>query len=198
MAALCASAALGFGIAAPPETIMLHPQHKPVPERMVYRALVHDIAQLERIADRLDEKQPGKGDAVRAYYGKKMGLSAGGSATLRQFAKSCDSAVLEQDRKALHAVAQIHAKHPDGRLAKGEQPPAITPELKQFQAERDRVLAGCMASLQTSLSGADSRNLRQHIKSQFSRHLSNLAPNHSQPGSALKTLSTTEPQGAGR
>ncbi len=178
-AAVLGAVSIAFG--AEP-AFVLQRQHKPVPAHLVYRALFHHMAGLQRIADSLDAREPGKGQNVRTYYRTQIGLSAEAAGTLQRVAVACDDAVAQQDRKALAVVERSHAKHPGGKLAPGETPPGVPGELLQLQQERDRILRGCIARVRSSMASKDHRLLDEYVTKRFARRLTNLTLRSAGPG----------------
>ncbi len=88
----------------------------------------------------------------------EYGLNAAQAERLKQIALSSVAEVKLQDSRAREIIAQVRGKHPNGRLAPGEKPPAVPPELVAAQEARNRMILRARSELQASL-GDNSFNL---------------------------------------
>ncbi len=88
--------------------------------------------------------------SLASTFGHFAKTTNGENATLLTEAKNWKAEVDPVDTQAHQLIDSIHAKTPGGRLAPGEQPPAIPPELATLQAKRDGITLRHVQRLRTA------------------------------------------------
>jgi hypothetical protein len=117
-----------------------NPQGAPeIPQFAVYRELFrHFVFLKEKAAEK--EKRGEDGSAFRGFYKRKAGLDEKQVAALDLIASETDDAVTKLDERAKKITDKIRAKYPEGKLPRGQQPPAFPEELKAMQKQRNETI----------------------------------------------------------
>lgn len=115
------------------------PEVADVPEEVVYGQVFRHLKELRKKAD--DEDRQGRDGAhFRKLYKEMAKLEDRQAALLDEVAAEANSDIEKLDKRALKIIGELRAKHPEGKLAVGEQPPAPPAELFELSAKRrDRI-----------------------------------------------------------
>jgi hypothetical protein len=116
---------------------------------------------------------------LRTYYQKQVGLSAPEAAIVKQIAAANVAAVKQLDDRAQQIIRETRARHPNGRLAKGESPPSPPQELAQLEQQRDNVTNTHIENLKAALSTSVFKQLDDYLQTRFARNFSAVSPNGS-------------------
>lgn len=115
------------------------PEAADVPEHVVYGQVFRHIKELHRKADE-EERQGRDGARFRRLYKEMAKLDDRQAALLDEIAARTNGEIEKLDRRAMKIIGDLRAKHPEGKLAPGEQPPAPPAELAELSAaRRDRI-----------------------------------------------------------
>lgn len=106
-----------------------------VPEYVVYGQVFRHIKELHRKADE-EERQGRDGAQFRGLYRRMAKLDERQAALLDQVAADANRDLAKLNARAMQIIGEVRAKHPDGKLAPGEQPPAPPAELAELSARR--------------------------------------------------------------
>ncbi|HLL72498.1 MAG TPA: hypothetical protein VK363_13735 [Pyrinomonadaceae bacterium] len=115
------------------------PESEEVPEHVVYGQVFRHLKELhEKAAD--EERQGRNGAHLRKLYKEMAKLDDHQAAQLDAVAAEANSDIEKLDKRALKIIGELRARHPEGKLAAGEQPPAPPAELYELSAKRrDRI-----------------------------------------------------------
>ena len=106
-----------------------------IPQYVVYSQVFRHIKELNRKAD--EEDRLGRdGKHFRGLYKQMAKLDDLQSSLLDQIATETNDAIDKLNVRAMQIIKEIRAKHPDGKLAPGELPPAPPAELGELSAKR--------------------------------------------------------------
>jgi len=115
------------------------PKAENVPEHVVYGQIFRHLKELHKKAD--DEERQGRDGAhLRKLYKEMAKLSERQATLLDAVALEANGEVEKLNRRAMKLIGELRAKHPEGKLTPGEQPPAPPAELAELSAKRrDRI-----------------------------------------------------------
>ncbi len=88
--------------------------------------------------------------SLASTFAHVAGTTNGENAVLLAEARSWKAEVDPVDTQAHQIIDNIHARTPGGRLAPGQQPPAVPPELTALQARRDSITLRHVQRLRTA------------------------------------------------
>ena len=110
-----------------------------IPEHVVYGQVFRHLKELRKKAD--EEARHGRDAAhLRKLYKEMAKLDEHQAAQLDAVAAEANSDIEKLDKRAMKIIGELRAKHPEGKLAVGEQPPAPPAELAELSAKRrDRI-----------------------------------------------------------
>ena len=113
-----------------------------VPQYVIYSQAFRHIKELNKKAD--DEQRQGRdGEHFRKLYKTMANLDEVQASELDQIAAETNAEIEKLNKRAMQIIAEIRAKHPDGKLAQGEMPPTPPAELAELTAKRrDLILQG--------------------------------------------------------
>lgn len=115
------------------------PEAADVPEHIVYGQVFRHIKELHRKAAE-EERQGRDGARFRRLYKEMAKLDDRQAALLDEIAARTNGEIEKLDRQAMKIIGDLRAKHPEGKLAPGEQPPTPPAELAELSAaRRDRI-----------------------------------------------------------
>jgi hypothetical protein len=115
------------------------PESEEIPEYVVYGQIFRHLKELHKKAD--DEERQGRDGAhLRKLYKEMAKLDENQAAQLDAVAADANRDIEKLDKRALKIIGELRARHPAGKLAPGEQPPAPPAELAELSAKRrDRI-----------------------------------------------------------
>ena len=87
-----------------------------------------------------EERQGRNGEQFRKLYKQMARLNDVQTSQLDQIAAETNDAIEKLNVRAMQIIKEVRAKHPDGKLAQGELPPAPPAELGQLSAQRRDVI----------------------------------------------------------
>lgn len=109
------------------------------PEHVVYGQMFRHIKELHKKADE-EERQGRDGAHFRKLYKQMATLDDRQAALLDQIATETNVEIEKLNKRAMKIIGDLRAKHPEGKLAPGEQPPVPPAELAELSAaRRDRL-----------------------------------------------------------
>jgi hypothetical protein len=115
------------------------PEAADVPEHIAYGQMLRHIKELHKKADE-EERQGRDGAHFRNLYKQMAKLDDHQAALLDGIVAEANGEIEKLNRRAMKIIGDLRAKHPEGRLAPGEQPPAPPAELAELSAaRRDRI-----------------------------------------------------------
>lgn len=115
------------------------PEAADVPEYVAYGQVFRHIKELHRKADE-EERQGRDGAHFRKLYKQMAKLDDRQAALLDEVAAEANAEVEKLNQQAMKIIGELRARHPDGKLTPGEQPPAPPAELAELSAKRrDRI-----------------------------------------------------------
>lgn len=115
------------------------PEAADVPEHIAYGQVFRHLKELHRKADE-EDRQGRDGARFRRLYKEMAKLDDRQAALLDEIAARTNGEIEKLDRRAMKIIGDLRAKHPEGKLAPGEQPPAPPAELAELSAaRRDRI-----------------------------------------------------------
>jgi hypothetical protein len=140
------------------------PQAAPeIPQYAVYRELFrHFVFLKEKAAEK--EKRGEDGSAFRGFYKRKARLDEKQMAALDLIAGETDDAVTKLDQKAKKITDKIRAQYPDGKLPRGQQPPAFPEELKAMQKQRNETILRGRDRLREALGEQEFRRFDEYVQ----------------------------------
>jgi hypothetical protein len=107
--------------------------------------------------------------SLARFFTQRVGLNAQENAVLLREAQQWKQEADPVDAQAHALIDSIHAKTPGGKLAPGQQPPQVPPELIKLQQQKDAITLRHVADLQTKLGperfAALDRGIRQQVRS---------------------------------
>jgi len=110
-----------------------------IPQYVIYSQVFRHIKELDKKAD--DEERQGRnGEQFRKLYKQMASLNDLQTSQLDQIAAETNDAIEKLNVRAMQIIKEVRAKHPDGKLAQGELPPAPPAELGQLSAQRRDVI----------------------------------------------------------
>lgn len=116
------------------------PEDQVVPQHVVYGQMFRHIKELKRNADQ-EDRQGKDGSHFRTLYKRMAKLEDHQAAVLDQIAAETQAEVEKLNERAKKIIDEHRARHPEGKLAQGELPPAPPAELKLLaDARRDLIL----------------------------------------------------------
>jgi len=118
------------------------PESAEVPEHVLYGQVFRHVKELHRKASE-EERQGRDGAQFRRLYRSMARLDDRQASLLDQIAAETNGEIEKLNARAVRIISEVRAKHPDGKLAPGEQPPAPPAELSELSAQRrDLILRG--------------------------------------------------------
>lgn len=115
------------------------PEAADVPEHVAYGQMLRHIKELHKKADE-EERQGRDGAHFRNLYKQMAKLDDRQATLLDGIVAEANGEIEKLNRRAMKIIGDLRAKHPEGRLAPGEQPPAPPAELAELSAaRRDRI-----------------------------------------------------------
>lgn len=118
------------------------PESAEAPEHVVYGQVFRHVKELHRKASE-EERQGRDGAQFRGLYRRMARLDDRQASLLDQIAAETNGEVEKLNARAVRIISEVRAKHPDGKLAPGEQPPAPPAELAELSTRRrDLILQG--------------------------------------------------------
>jgi hypothetical protein len=124
------------------------PQDQTVPEYVVYGQLFRHIKELKKKADE-EDRQGKDGTHFRTLYKRLAKLEEHQASLLDQIAAETDAEIEKLNKKAKKIIDEHRARHPEGKLAQGELPPAPPAELKTLSDERRNLILQSRERLRT-------------------------------------------------
>lgn len=110
-----------------------------VPPHIVYGHVFRHLKELNERANE-EERRGRSGAHLRTLYRRMARLDDQRASILDRIVAETNAEVERVDRRAIRIIRQIRARHPDGRLAAGEQLPTPPAELRQLSEERNNLI----------------------------------------------------------
>ncbi len=134
-----------------------------IPDTVTYRQLFRHVDFVKQKA--AEKEQKGEdGSSLRAFYKRQAKLSDKQARDLDEIAAECNAAVEKLDKKAKKLVDDFRAKHPGGKLAEGEVPPAPPAELGLLQEERNNTIMQAREKLRASFGEQEFQRFSEYVK----------------------------------
>jgi hypothetical protein len=131
------------------------PQTSPqIDNDLIYWHILRHVALLNKKADEV-ERQGAAGGQYRSYYKSAAHLNDETADKLTRVALDTFSQMQALEARAKVIIDDIRANNPGGNLKNGEKPPAPNEELKQMQAEREKLIAQSVRRLREDLGYRD-------------------------------------------
>ena len=112
---------------------------------------------------------PRTDSSLARFFTQRVGLNAQENAVLLREAQQWKQEADPVDSQAHALIDSIHAKTPGGKLAPGQQPPQVPPELIKLQLQKDAITLRHVTDLQTKLGperfAAFDHGIRQQVRS---------------------------------
>jgi hypothetical protein len=142
-------------------------QSQDVPQYVIYSQVFRHIKELNRKADE-EESQGRNGENFRKLYKQMANLDEVQASQLDQIAKETTDEIEKLNVRAKQIIAEIRAKHPDGKLAQGELPPTPPAELGELSAKRRDVILQARERIRSVFGDNEfqkfDRFLQEHMK----------------------------------
>jgi hypothetical protein len=111
------------------------PRDENIPQDVIYDQMFRHIKELNKKAD--EEDGQGKdGSHFRTLYKRMAKLEEHQAKLLDKISADVDREVEKLNKRALKVIKDHRARHPEGKLAQGELPPAPPEELKLLSDKR--------------------------------------------------------------
>jgi hypothetical protein len=133
------------------------------PEHVVYRSFFHHLMALKDRATEI-ERTGGNGSGFRAYYENKVKLNTEQGRALDQIAADCEREVAVLDAKAKIIITAFRASALAKNSVTSGTLPALPPELKTMQQQRDMIILRARQKLRTALGEEAFQQLDGFIK----------------------------------
>lgn len=138
-------------------------QVQEVPEHVPYIFLFHQLASLKQQADEADRQ--GKNDSsLRSLFKNQAALNDEQASALDTIAFDCVREVAQQDAKAKVIIDAFKARHPGGKLQRGETLPPPPAELTAMQEERNAIILRARDRLHTALGEQEFNRFEEFVK----------------------------------
>jgi hypothetical protein len=134
-----------------------------IPDTVTYRQLFRHVDFVKQKAQEKEQKGE-DGSSLRAFYKRQAKLSDKQARDLDEIAAECNAAVEKLDKKAKKLVDDFRAKHPGGKLAEGEVPPAPPAELGLLQEERNNTIMQAREKLRASFGEQEFQRFSEYVK----------------------------------
>jgi hypothetical protein len=126
------------------------PQDKTVPVHIVYDQMFRHIKELNKKADE-EDRQGKDGGHFRTLYKRLAKLQDHEAQALDKIARDVDRELEPINKKAIELIRALRERHPGGKLAQGELPPAPPAELQGLSEQRRQVILQARESLRGSI-----------------------------------------------
>lgn len=111
------------------------PEGEELPEHIVYGQIFRHLKELHRKAE--EEERQGRDAAhLRNLYKQMAKLDDRQAALLDDIAAETNREIEKLNKRAREIIGELRARHPEGKLAQGELPPAPPAELAELSAAR--------------------------------------------------------------
>lgn len=139
------------------------PAAEDVPEDIVYGQVFRHLKELRRKAD--DEERQGRaGVRFRQLYRQMAKLNDRQAMLLDEVAADTDREIEKLNRRAIDIIREVRAKHPEGKLATDERPPAPPAELAQLSAARRDLLMQARERLRSVFGEEEFRRFNRFVQ----------------------------------
>lgn len=138
-------------------------QAEGIPTHVIYGLLFREVAAFKEKAAEL-ERQGQDATALRVYHRDKARLSAQQGDALEQVAAECQRAVTGLDIAAKKIVDAERARHPFGRLRRGEVLPAPPAALSRLEQQRTDTILQARARLHDAFGDEEFERLEDFLK----------------------------------
>jgi hypothetical protein len=139
------------------------PQDQTVPQDVVYDQMFRHLKELNKKAD--EEDSQGKdGSHFRTLYKRLAKLEEHQAQVLDNISADVDREVAKLNKRALKIIGDLRARHPEGKLAKGELPPAPPAELQLLSNERRNLILQARERLHAALGEEAFQKLDQFVQ----------------------------------
>jgi hypothetical protein len=166
-----AAPCLALFLASPLLAQTTTPQSGPVtpPDRVLYFILFDNITKQDQTATQ--QTAAGKnGDVTRNYYATTIGLSAPDFQILHDTALTCRASVAVQDAAAKVVIQSFRASAAAAHAAHAPLPP-VPDQLVTMQEQRNTMVLGCAAQLQSAMTPAGYQKLSQFLHQSLASHV---------------------------
>jgi hypothetical protein len=125
------------------------PQDQTVPQDVIYDQMFRHLKELKKKADE-EDRQGKDGSHFRTLYKRLAKLEEHQAKMLDQIADEVAREVEKLNKQAMKIINELRARHPEGKLAPGELPPAPPAELKRLSDERRNLNLNARARLRAA------------------------------------------------
>lgn len=157
------------------------PADQEVPQHVVYGQMFRHIKELHKKADE-EERQGRDGAHLRKLYKEMARLDESQAALLDEAATETNREIEKLNRRAMKIISEIRAKHPDGKLAPGEQPPAPPAELAQLSKARRDLITAARERLRATFGEDEFNRFDEFVQQRVKSGIRRLGNSAAQPG----------------
>jgi hypothetical protein len=155
-------------------------QDRPVPKHIVYGIFFREVAAFKKKAQ---EKESHGQDAsfLRNFHKNKLKLNDRQAQALDRIVEEANRETERLDKQAKKIIDDARARHPEGKLNKGEALPAPPAELKDLQQERDKLVLDAREKLRAALGGAEFQLLDDFLQQDVTNKMKPVQPAPGRP-----------------
>lgn len=148
-----------------------NPQGAPeIPQHVVYRELFrHFVFLKEKAAEK--EQGGADGSSLRGFYKRKARLDEKQAEALDRIATETDDAVMKLDERGKKITDKIRAQYPEGKLARGQQPPPFPEELKAMQKQRNELILRGRERLREALGAQEFQRFDGYVQQEVASRM---------------------------
>ena len=154
-----------------------------IPQYVVYSQVFRHIKELHKKAD--DEERQGRnGEQFRKLYQHMASLDDVQTSQLDQIATETNDEIEKLNVRAMQIIKEVRAKHPDGKLAQGELPPAPPAELGELSAKRRDVILQARERIRSVFGEGEFRRFDKFLQERMKPAVRRLGNAGTQPAGA--------------
>lgn len=139
------------------------PESPEIPQDVVYGQVFRHIKELLKKADD-EERQGREGAHFRTLYKRMAKLNEQQSKLLDDVASETNAEIEKLNRRANHIIEKLRAQHPDGKLARGERPPAPPAELAELSVKRRDLVLQARSRLHAAYGEEEFRRFDEFVQ----------------------------------
>jgi uncharacterized protein YdcH (DUF465 family) len=156
------------------------PEDQTIPQDVVYDQMFRHIKELNKKAD--EEDTQGKdGSHFRTLYKRLAKLDDRQAQILDNISADVDREVSKLNQRAVKIISDLRARHPEGKLAKDELPPAPPAELRLLSDQRRNLVMQARERLHTALGDQEFQKLDQFVQQRIRPGIRRLDAPRAQP-----------------
>ncbi|HWS99996.1 MAG TPA: hypothetical protein VN256_07100 [Pyrinomonadaceae bacterium] len=141
-----------------------------IPQFAVYRQLFHHYAALKAKADEM-ERQGKNGAHLRSFYKRQAKLEDKQDKVLDKIASAVDAEVAKLDRQARKIINDERARHPLGKIARGQTPPQPPAELRDLAARRTQLILQGKKDLENAFGGPEFKRFDEFVQQHIAKRM---------------------------